>query len=157
MFYWLTYMIVYYLVCTYCDCIVTQKPSSASQADSPVNSSSRRSPVPAVPSDIASISAKFCSLLARFPDRRLPVRWDKSKSAALVMLWVYSSAAINTDMNGKIYGALVQFGCYQHRYEWKVLWCSSTVRLLSSLEVTCTCTIELLYSRHLWNSLKCPD
>ena len=38
----------------------------------------------------------------------------------------------NTDMNGKIYGALVQFGCYQHRYEWKDLWCSSTVRLLSA-------------------------
>ena len=30
----------------------------------------------------------------------------------------------------KIYGALVQFGCYHHRYEWKDLWCSSTVRLL---------------------------
>ena len=25
--------------------------------------------------------------------------------------------AINIDMNGKIYGTLVQFGCYQHRYE----------------------------------------
>ena len=24
---------------------------------------------------------------------------------------------INTDMNGKIYGALVQLGCYQHRHE----------------------------------------
>ena len=43
-----------------------------------------------------------------------------------------SSAAVNTDMNGKIYGALVQFGCYQHRYEWKDLWCSSTVQLLST-------------------------
>ena len=29
-------------------------------------------------------------------------------------------------------GALVQFGCYQHRYEWKDLWCSSTVQLLST-------------------------
>ena len=28
--------------------------------------------------------------------------------------------------------ALVQFGCYQHRYEWKGLWCSSTVQLLST-------------------------
>ena len=27
--------------------------------------------------------------------------------------------ALIIDMNGKIYGALVQFGCYQHRYEWK--------------------------------------
>ena len=27
------------------------------------------------------------------------------------------------------WGALVQFGCYQHRYEWKGLWCSSTVWL----------------------------
>ena len=26
-----------------------------------------------------------------------------------------------TDMNEKIYGALVQFGCYQRRYEWKGL------------------------------------
>ena len=26
--------------------------------------------------------------------------------------------AINTDMNRKIYDVLVQFGCYQHRYEW---------------------------------------
>ena len=32
-----------------------------------------------------------------------------------------------------ICGALVQFGCYQHRYEWaKDLWCSSTVQLLST-------------------------
>ena len=33
---------------------------------------------------------------------------------------VYSSdlAAINTDnMNGRVCGALVQFGCYQHRHE----------------------------------------
>ena len=37
-------------------------------------------------------------------------------------------------MNGKICGALVQFGCYQHRYECKGLdlWCSSTVWLLST-------------------------
>ena len=28
--------------------------------------------------------------------------------------------------------ALGQFGCYQHRSEWKDLWCSSTVRLLSA-------------------------
>ena len=37
----------------------------------------------------------------------------------------YSTArlyAINTEMNGKIYGTLVQFGCYQHRYEWKGLY-----------------------------------
>ena len=36
----------------------------------------------------------------------------------------YSTArlyAINIDMNGKIHGALVLFGCYQHRYEWKGL------------------------------------
>ena len=34
----------------------------------------------------------------------------------------------------KTYGALrlVQFGCYQHWYEWKGLWCSNTVRLLST-------------------------
>ena len=30
----------------------------------------------------------------------------------------------------RICGALVPFGCYQHRYEWKGLWCSSTVQLL---------------------------
>ena len=41
---------------------------------------------------------------------------------------LYSLAAIKTDMNGKIYGAL-QFGCYLYRYECKGLWCSSTVRL----------------------------
>ena len=47
-------------------------------------------------------------------------------------------AAINTDMNGKIYmyGTLVQFGCYQHRYEYKGLWCSSTVWLLSTQTYT---------------------
>ena len=27
-----------------------------------------------------------------------------------------SSAAINIDMNGRICGALVQFGCYHHRH-----------------------------------------
>ena len=52
--------------------------------------------------------------------------------------------------------ALVQFGCYQHRYEWKGLWCSSTVPatintdisayvkapiiIMISLELSCTCT-----------------
>ena len=51
-----------------------QKPSTASQADSPVKFSSRRSPIAAVPGDIASLSAEFRSLLARFPDRRLPLR-----------------------------------------------------------------------------------
>ena len=35
-------------------------------------------------------------------------------------------------MNGKVCGVLVQFGCYQHRYEWKGLWCSCTVWLLSA-------------------------
>ena len=30
------------------------------------------------------------------------------------------------------YIIIVQFGCYQHRCEWKVLWCSSTVWLLST-------------------------
>ena len=29
----------------------------------------------------------------------------------------YSSAAINTDMNGRVCGALIQFDCYQHRHE----------------------------------------
>ena len=47
-----------------------------------------------------------------------------------VVLW-YSSAAISADMNGRVYGALVQFGFYQLRYEWKGLWCFSTVRVLS--------------------------
>ena len=31
-----------------------------------------------------------------------------------------------------MYGTLVQLGCYQHIYEWKGLWCSSTVWLLST-------------------------
>ena len=30
---------------------------------------------------------------------------------------LWCSSAINTDMNGKVCGALVQFGCYQHRHE----------------------------------------
>ena len=29
---------------------------------------------------------------------------------------IASSAAINIDMNGRICGALVLFGCYQHRH-----------------------------------------
>ena len=38
----------------------------------------------------------------------------------------------NTDTNGeRTYAALVQFDCYQHRCEWKGLWYSSTVQLLS--------------------------
>ena len=45
----------------------------------------------------------------------------------------YYLTAINTDMNGRVCGALVQFGCYQYRYERKGLWCSNTVRLLSTL------------------------
>ena len=36
----------------------------------------------------------------------------------------------HTDMNEKIYDVLVQFGCYQ--YEWKRLWCSSIIQLLST-------------------------
>ena len=36
-------------------------------------------------------------------------------------LLCFSSLLLLTDINGKIYGALVQFSCYQHRYEWKGL------------------------------------
>ena len=49
-----------------------------------------------------------------------------------IMCMLSMGDILYTDMNGKIYGALVQFSCYQHRYEWKGLWCSSTVRLLST-------------------------
>ena len=28
---------------------------------------------------------------------------------------------------GSVRGALVRLGCYQHRYEWKGLWCSSII------------------------------
>ena len=35
-------------------------------------------------------------------------------------------------MRWRISDALVQLDCYQHRCEWKDLWCSSTVRLLSA-------------------------
>ena len=35
-------------------------------------------------------------------------------------------------MGRRIYGALVQFGCYRYRHEWKGLWCSNTVWLLST-------------------------
>ena len=41
-------------------------------------------------------------------------------------LWCSTTAQL-LSTNGKIYGALVQFGCYQHSYEQKGLWCSSTV------------------------------
>ena len=58
---------------------------------------------------------------------------------------------VYVDMNGRVCGALEQFSCYQHRYEWgegsmvlqyslaaiitdevKDLWCFSIVRLLST-------------------------
>ena len=67
---------------------------------------------------------------------------------------LFSSKHVQMWIGWRICGALVQFGCYQHKYEWKGLWCSSTVRLLStqtwvnakalsiiiriSLEVSCT-------------------
>ena len=41
-------------------------------------------------------------------------------------------SGFKTTFTCRVCGALVQFGCYQHRYEWKDLWCSSTVRLLSA-------------------------
>ena len=37
------------------------------------------------------------------------------------MVLLYGLAAINIDMNGRICGALVQFGCYQHRHDVNVL------------------------------------
>ena len=49
------------------------------------------------------------------------------KYACILCRTIYSSVAVNTDMNGKINGALVQCGCYQHPYIQKGLWCSSTV------------------------------
>ena len=44
------------------------------------------------------------------------------------------SAPVTTVVSAQVCacGALVQFGCCQHRYEWKGLWCSSTVQLLST-------------------------
>ena len=32
------------------------------------------------------------------------------------MVLYYSSAAISIDMNGRVCSALVQLGCYQHKY-----------------------------------------
>ena len=32
-------------------------------------------------------------------------------------MYMYSSAAFNIDMNGRICGALVHFGCYQHKHK----------------------------------------
>ena len=41
-------------------------------------------------------------------------------------MWCSSTARLlstyNVDVNGRVCGALVQLGCYQHRYEWKGLW-----------------------------------
>ena len=42
-----------------------------------------------------------------------------------------SLSAINTDMNGRICSALVQFGRYQHTYVLKGLWCSSVLSTLT--------------------------
>ena len=50
-------------------------------------------------------------------------------------LWCSSTVwmqSIQILMGKRVYGALVLFGCYQHRSEWKVLWCSSAVWLLST-------------------------
>ena len=52
------------------------------------------------------------------------------RSLTVIPLMVIIEGYIITE--GYICGALVQFGCYQHRYEWKGLWCSSTVWLLSA-------------------------
>ena len=38
-------------------------------------------------------------------------------------------------MGWRICGTLVLYGCYQHRYEWKDLWCSSKVQLLSAYRI----------------------
>ena len=40
---------------------------------------------------------------------------QECSSAALLYLYSFT---INTDMNGRVCGALVQFGCSQHRHEW---------------------------------------
>ena len=49
---------------------------------------------------------------------------------------------------------LVQFGCYQHRYEWKGLWCSSTVWLLSTqiilLTIMCRCKKKKHIEKHFY-------
>ena len=46
------------------------------------------------------------------------MQWKGHEEGSVVLQ--YSSTAINTDTNGEkdilIYGALVQFNCYQHRY-----------------------------------------
>ena len=44
-------------------------------------------------------------------------------------LWCSSAVRLLSTqiaMNERIYGALIPFGCYQHRYEWKGLWCSDS-------------------------------
>ena len=68
--------------------------------------------------------------------------------------WVFSlPAGLLMLMGWRICGALVQFSCYQHWYEWKDLWCSivqfgcyqhrhkwissSPIYIRLSLEVTC--------------------
>ena len=54
-------------------------------------------------------------------------QWLSSLPAGLLML-----------MGWRICGALVQLNCYQHRYEWKDLWCSSTVTVQHKYEAPLT-------------------
>ena len=60
----------------------------------------------------------------------------------------YSTArlyAINTEMNGKIYGTLVQFGCYQHRCEWKGLYVLKPPPYIRLRALSCHVSLTILY------------
>ena len=61
--------------------------------------------------------------LSRVAGELSNVRWPALLTAIMGSLHCWT-------VHGKIYGVLVQFGYYQHRYEWTDFWCSNTVQLL---------------------------
>ena len=65
--------------------------------------------------------------------------------------FIYLSAGLLMWMGWRICGALVQFGCYQHTYEWKDLWCSLAVISIDMNGTVCGALVQFGCYQHKHN------
>ena len=61
----------------------------------------------------------ICICICESPEKSAahPPGLSQVEYKEFITSYMYSSAAINIDTNGRVCGAPVQFGCYQHRHE----------------------------------------
>jgi hypothetical protein len=92
----------------------------------------------------------LCPPAGEEPHLALPELIQKARNICVHVYIISLHVQCNQSLT---YSALVQLGCYQHRYERKGLWCSSTVWLLSTrtrMNVMATVHVRLSLKFHVY-------